>query len=1603
MFTYTFRALGPALLSLTLSAQVIPGRTASIAVSRSMRAPLPDAFEVQRIAASPSGIWYQGVNHSGELPEVAVYQWSPAGVRQMSIPPASTSEPLVITDLSTDLSGNGYLVANGRLYEAEGSSFQAREDFAKFVVRAIPGNWLITASNEVFHLPVLNGRAATKGADKLGEIDAWSLAPDGALWIAARGGEGTRLYRLESHGSAMYEVQIPGAEETLVNALYADSAGAAWVALADGRVARHQAGATDFISTGNITQIVENSRGSYYLLPAAFDQQDTSVIAIPSSEHSSAVPETILITLPGFKGAVRTAAVDHLGGVWLSIGRYGAFRLKSIADLNWPRGPVVDQLDPVAPRLAAKQSSELARRSADASSGIAPLPGAKFTVLNTSHGIIGNNVSCIVSDTTGSVYLTTGYENQGDDPASAGSGITRFDHRQVTNYTTTNGLASNTVQACALDSARNTVWFGTTNGLARFNPATSTFTTFLSGQRVQDVILHGNNVWVATFTNGVYRLDAATGNQLNQYTAGNNKVISIVVDNAGTVWAGTHGSGLYTLGASFTLVTSPSVPSGIIQDLEVDASDNLWISVWNAGIYRRTPGGSATQFTSANGLGGVFAGLYRTYRIERDAANNLWFSHGSFGQMAAPNAAVTFLPAGQVNAASPAFERYTTANGFPTNLVLALYSEDASTMWFGSPGGGAWRLGGPVDAPGWPQPLTGSVFFNSPLLVDLDGNRNLEVVVGDNAGKIYAFRPNGTTLWTYDTRNAFPGQTTGSMSVQSSVAAGDVDGDGEIDLVVGLGGQVINGTVGQGGVLILSRTGTFKRIIHTLDITDAGRTVIRPDGFREGVFATPVLANVDADPELEIMAGSFDNHLYAWNGDGTLVHNTNWPFNARDTTVTSAAVFDLHGAGQKSIIFGHDYSGDEIFDRGGVLRVFNSRGEDVAGFPKGNLEQVIWSSPVVVDLDNDGVYEIIHGSGLDLSTVGNAPTDALVGQLVYAWRRDGASYKPGTNGRLATTEGRSWASFAVGDMDNDGSPELVIATTSLRNKSDQLINQSGAVVADANAFGQKVYVFDAAGNLKPGFPVRPYTAIGGANLIGSPVLADTNGDGFLDIIIAVGPGLIVLDRNGRGVPGMGIFENLQDMGYPGEVNGTPAVGDIDLDGNLELVWTQGTGNGSTAIVRVVKLGPVNSTVHRSWPMWRRGANRNGIFGPLVGLTQLTQTGNTAQFYVQAFAGRNTISSVTMNLAPIGGSTSFALTDNGSGGDPVANDGWFSGSFNAGAVAAGTYTLSVTVLDSAGRSDTQTFAFTRVTSTPGCTFTVSPAGNNSVAYTGVKATFAVTASPSSCAWTASSNRSWAQVYPLSGTGSGTIEYTIFPNFSTSTRTATFNISGKTFNVTQAAGVGTPNQRFVAQIYFNILGRLASQSEINLQANPLGAGTPRQDLVWSFFNSTEFNLGGRFVAGLYVGLLDRNAEYGGWLFQRNALSTGVVNPNQLVSNFITGQEFTLKFGNPSNDDYVRLLYRNVLLREPAPAEVQLQSNALASGVSRVQLATNFLNSNEFRVGTGPRLTAFLLYALLLQRDPTTSERAAREAQIAGGADIKALIAELLNSGEFSTLLQ
>ncbi len=245
----------------------------------------------------------------------------------------------------------------------------------------------------------------------------------------------------------------------------------------------------------------------------------------------------------------------------------------------------------------------------------------------------------------------------------------------------------------------------------------------------------------------------------------------------------------------------------------------------------------------------------------------------------------------------------------------------------------------------------------------------------------------------------------------------------------------------------------------------------------------------------------------------------------------------------------------------------------------------------------------------------------------------------------------------------------------------------------------------------------------------------------------------------------------------------------------------------------------------------------------------------------------------------------------------------------------------------------------------------------------------------CVWDARSDASWLQVYPLEGKGLAEIRYTVFPNFSTRGRSATIMVAGQRFTVVQAAGSGTSLQRFVRLLYFNSFGRLPTDAEVAFQ---VASGQSREQLALNFFLSPEFASGGRFVAGLYVGLLDRDAEYGGWLFQRDALFSGQVTPTSAVGNFVNSAEFASRHGVLDNRGFVILLYRQILGRAATEAEIDFHAGTLTGGMSRATVASNFLLAAEFLSRIEGRLTAFLAYAVLLQRSPGGPE--AMDAQLA-----------------------
>jgi tetratricopeptide (TPR) repeat protein len=143
--------------------------------------------------------------------------------------------------------------------------------------------------------------------------------------------------------------------------------------------------------------------------------------------------------------------------------------------------------------------------------------------------------------------------------------------------------------------------------------------------------------------------------------------------------------------------------------------------------------------------------------------------------------------------------------------VYALHGEDGSELW---------------------SYTTEDDVRSSPALGDLDGDGDLEVVVGSYDGKVYALHgEDGSELWSY---------TTGHV-VRSSPALGDLDGDGALEVVVGIYDDKVYALHGNNGSELWSYT------------TGAD------------VYSSPVLGDLDGDGALEVVVGSRDDKVYALN------------------------------------------------------------------------------------------------------------------------------------------------------------------------------------------------------------------------------------------------------------------------------------------------------------------------------------------------------------------------------------------------------------------------------------------------------------------------------------------------------------------------------------------------------------------------------------------------------------------------------------------------------------------------------------------------------------------------------------------------------------------
>jgi hypothetical protein len=413
-------------------------------------------------------------------------------------------------------------------------------------------------------------------------------------------------------------------------------------------------------------------------------------------------------------------------------------------------------------------------------------------------------------------------------------------------------------------------------------------------------------------------------------------------------------------------------------------------------------------------------------------------------------------------------------------------------------------------------------------------------------------------------------------STASSVAVGDVDGDGGLDVLVGDAGVYAwhaNGIELRDGDGDAATWGAFTDFTSTvtgaialaqldpatpgLEIVAAhwadnrvfaydGQGNVLPGWPREpmlggtpGYWGTPTAADLDGDGRAEVLVIGKNGHLYGWRHDGTPLDGGDASFaNVGAFTRTSPSLVNLDGDPWFEIVVATSL---------GFVQAFQPDGSSIVGegWPAA-LGAASLSSPAIGEIDgNPSTQEIVVTSENDLVHVLD-----VRGYPLSGWPRAAAMDSPSFG-----------PSPALGDLNNDGRDEIVVVA-----------NKSPATLST-------LMVFDGATGTV--LLTKMLTNISEA----SPILADVDGNGTIDVVVGGESGVInAWDLTGAQLDGFPLTTG--DF-----VRSTPAFADLDADGDAELIlagWNRTLYVWDLAAPYVAALAP--------WPTYCRDAARTGNAG-----------------------------------------------------------------------------------------------------------------------------------------------------------------------------------------------------------------------------------------------------------------------------------------------------------------------------------------------------------------------------------------------------------------------
>jgi len=298
-----------------------------------------------------------------------------------------------------------------------------------------------------------------------------------------------------------------------------------------------------------------------------------------------------------------------------------------------------------------------------------------------------------LGDAVGSRYRVDGWQAEEGLPVSAvqalqqtregtlwvgtGSGLVRFD-----------GLAFNPVQAenvpalsrrpifGLLEDRQGTLWVGHAGGAARrrggeWEPAIDP--ALLNGRRVWAFAQAADDtLWGATEGGLVHwRADGSTRVYREADGLPGERLRTLVFDNAGTLWIGSTGAGLFRLqGGHFEPVAN--FPHTEVRHLLADPDGGVWAATPGAGLVRVHANGEMQHYTQAQGLP-----TDQLTFLSRDAEGAIWI--GTWG-------------AGVSRWRDGRFSTVNSEQGLGGDQIWTVHADREGSLWVGSWTGGLNRL-----------------------------------------------------------------------------------------------------------------------------------------------------------------------------------------------------------------------------------------------------------------------------------------------------------------------------------------------------------------------------------------------------------------------------------------------------------------------------------------------------------------------------------------------------------------------------------------------------------------------------------------------------------------------------------------------------------------------------------------------------------------------------------------------------------------------------------------------------------------------------------------------------------------------------------------------